>query len=119
MGRESGSTFVGPIEPPVGYDQVGFETPDLKKLQDAIAKPYGMVLVCGPTGSGKTTTLYSSMSSLNEPTTNLCTAEDPIEFNLFGINQVQMHEDIGLNFCIHIAFLSPTRSGYHYGWGDS
>jgi type IV pilus assembly protein PilB len=78
--------------------KLGFEVPDLKKLKDAIAKPYGMVLVCGPTGSGKTTTLYSSMSSLNEPTTNLCTAEDPIEFNLFGINQVQMHEDIGLNF---------------------
>lgn len=78
--------------------KLGFEPVDLVKLQNSIAKPYGMVLVCGPTGSGKTTTLYSSLSSLNEPTTNLCTAEDPIEFNLFGINQVQMHEDIGLNF---------------------
>lgn len=57
-----------------------------------------MVLVTGPTGSGKTTTLYSTLSELNKSTTNLCTAEDPIEFNLFGINQVQMHEDIGLNF---------------------
>lgn len=78
--------------------KLGFEPDGLKDFQEAISKPYGMVLVCGPTGSGKTTTLYSSLSSLNEPTTNLCTAEDPIEFNLFGINQVQMHEDIGLNF---------------------
>jgi type IV pilus assembly protein PilB len=78
--------------------KLGFEEDGLVDFQEAISKPYGMVLVCGPTGSGKTTTLYSSLSSLNEPTTNLCTAEDPIEFNLFGINQVQMHEDIGLNF---------------------
>ena len=78
--------------------KLGFEPEGLVNFQHAISKPYGMVLVCGPTGSGKTTTLYSSLSSLNEPTTNLCTAEDPIEFNLFGINQVQMHEDIGLNF---------------------
>ncbi len=78
--------------------KLGFEPEGLVGFKEAISKPYGMVLVCGPTGSGKTTTLYSSLSSLNEPTTNLCTAEDPIEFNLFGINQVQMHEDIGLNF---------------------
>lgn len=78
--------------------KLGFEPDGLVGFKEAISKPYGMVLVCGPTGSGKTTTLYSSLSSLNEPTTNLCTAEDPIEFNLFGINQVQMHEDIGLNF---------------------
>ena len=78
--------------------KLGFEEDGLVHFQEAISKPFGMVLVCGPTGSGKTTTLYSSLSSLNEPTTNLCTAEDPIEFNLFGINQVQMHEDIGLNF---------------------
>lgn len=78
--------------------KLGFEEDGLVDFQEAISKPFGMVLVCGPTGSGKTTTLYSSLSSLNEPTTNLCTAEDPIEFNLFGINQVQMHEDIGLNF---------------------
>jgi type IV pilus assembly protein PilB len=56
------------------------------------------VLVTGPTGSGKTTTLYSALAALNEPNTNLSTAEDPVEFNFAGINQVQMHEDIGLNF---------------------
>ncbi|HQH27083.1 MAG TPA: ATPase, T2SS/T4P/T4SS family, partial [Oligoflexia bacterium] len=61
-------------------------------------KPFGMVLVTGPTGSGKTTTLYSALSELNKATVNISTAEDPVEFNLFGINQVQMHDDIGLNF---------------------
>ena len=64
----------------------------------AIDKPYGLVLVTGPTGSGKTTTLYSALSELNRSTVNISTAEDPVEFNLAGINQVQMHEDIGLNF---------------------
>lgn len=78
--------------------KLGFEERALADFKAAIAKPYGMVLVTGPTGSGKTTTLYSSLSDLNKSTTNLCTAEDPIEFNLFGINQVQQHEDIGLNF---------------------
>jgi len=65
-----------------------------------------MVLVTGPTGSGKTTTLYSALSELNQPTTNISTAEDPVEFNLGGINQVQMHESIGLNFAAALrAFL--------------
>ncbi len=61
-------------------------------------KPWGMVLVTGPTGSGKTNTLYSAISRLNTPETNIMTAEDPVEFNLVGINQVQMKESIGLNF---------------------
>jgi type IV pilus assembly protein PilB len=78
--------------------KLGFEEKPLKHFTDAIAKPYGMVLVTGPTGSGKTTTLYSGLSELNKVTTNISTAEDPVEFNLPGINQVQMHEDIGLNF---------------------
>ena len=78
--------------------KLGFEADSLVGFKAEISKPYGMILVCGPTGSGKTTTLYSTLSELNKSTTNLCTAEDPIEFNLFGINQVQMHDDIGLNF---------------------
>ncbi len=78
--------------------KLGFEPGPLKHFQDAIAKPFGMVLVTGPTGSGKTTTLYSGLSELNKVTTNISTAEDPVEFNLSGINQVQMHEEIGLNF---------------------
>jgi type IV pilus assembly protein PilB len=78
--------------------KLGFETPQLDVFKDSIHQPYGMVLVTGPTGSGKTTTLYSALSELNQISDNLSTAEDPVEFNLSGINQVQMHEDIGLNF---------------------
>jgi len=78
--------------------KLGFEEQQLKDFMEAIDRPYGMVLVTGPTGSGKTTTLYSALSKLNEVAWNISTAEDPVEFNFFGINQVQMHEDIGLNF---------------------
>ncbi|MGB0639786.1 MAG: type IV-A pilus assembly ATPase PilB, partial [Myxococcota bacterium] len=78
--------------------KLGFEEKVLADFKGAIHKPYGMILITGPTGSGKTTTLYSTLSELNKTTTNICTAEDPVEYNLFGINQVQMHDDIGLNF---------------------
>ncbi len=78
--------------------KLGFEPESLEKFKRQIAKPYGMVLVTGPTGSGKTNTLYSALASLNTPDTNIMTAEDPVEFNLTGINQVQMKEQIGLNF---------------------
>src|SRR3989338_6052283 len=78
--------------------KLGFEEKALKDFKDAIEKPWGMVLVTGPTGSGKTTTLYSALSELNKTSDNISTAEDPVEFNLAGINQVQMHEAIGLNF---------------------
>lgn len=77
---------------------LGFEPESLVKFQRNISKPYGMVLVTGPTGSGKTNTLYSALQSLNTVSTNIMTAEDPVEFNLPGINQVQMKEQIGLNF---------------------
>jgi type IV pilus assembly protein PilB len=78
--------------------KLGFEQESLDKFTKAILKPYGMVLVTGPTGSGKTNTLYSAISTLNKPDTNILTAEDPVEFQLHGINQVQMKEQIGLNF---------------------
>jgi type IV pilus assembly protein PilB len=78
--------------------KLGFETGQLEVFKRSIHQPYGMVLVTGPTGSGKTTTLYSALSELNKVSDNLSTAEDPVEFNLAGINQVQMHEEIGLNF---------------------
>ena len=78
--------------------KLGFESESLTKFQRNISKPYGMVLVTGPTGSGKTNTLYSALQSLNTVDTNIMTAEDPVEFNLMGINQVQMKEQIGLNF---------------------
>jgi type IV pilus assembly protein PilB len=78
--------------------KLGFETNQYKDFREAIYSPYGMVLVTGPTGSGKTTTLYSALSELNKSSQNISTVEDPVEFNLHGINQVNIHETIGLNF---------------------
>jgi len=78
--------------------KLGFEPESLAKFETAIQRPWGMVLVTGPTGSGKTNTLYSSISKINTPETNIMTAEDPVEFNLVGVNQVQVRENIGLNF---------------------
>jgi type IV pilus assembly protein PilB len=78
--------------------KLGFEEGALSRFKEAIYKPWGMVLVTGPTGSGKTTTLYSALSELNKIDRNISTAEDPVEFNLPGVNQVQMHEEIGLSF---------------------
>jgi type IV pilus assembly protein PilB len=78
--------------------KLGFEPEPLERFKRAISKPYGIVLVTGPTGSGKTNTLYSAIAALNKPDTNIMTAEDPVEFNLPGINQVQIKDQIGLNF---------------------
>ena len=78
--------------------KLGFDEDQLIDFKDALDKPFGMILVTGPTGSGKTTTLYSALSELNKDDVNLMTAEDPVEFNLMGINQVQMKDEIGLNF---------------------
>ncbi len=86
--------------------KLGFEAAPLKVFKDNINRPYGMCLVTGPTGSGKTTTLYSALSELNSSEVNISTAEDPVEYNLVGVNQVQMHDDIGLNFAAALrAFL--------------
>jgi type IV pilus assembly protein PilB len=86
--------------------KLGFDQAPLNDFQWAINQPWGMVLVTGPTGSGKTTTLYSALSDLNKPGVNISTAEDPVEYNLHGINQVQMHDEIGLNFAMALrAFL--------------
>jgi len=86
--------------------KLGFEQKPLDDFKKAISRPYGMVLVTGPTGSGKTTTLYSALTELNKVESNISTAEDPVEFNLPGINQVMMHEEIGLNFATSLrAFL--------------
>ena len=78
--------------------KLGFEESSLADLKAAVHRPVGMILVTGPTGSGKTTTLYSALSELNKETDNIITAEDPVEYNFMGINQVQMHEEIGLTF---------------------
>ena len=86
--------------------RLGFESESLARFEVAIQKPWGMVLVTGPTGSGKTNTLYSSIARINTQETNIMTAEDPVEFNLPGINQVQVRENIGLNFAAALrAFL--------------
>jgi len=77
---------------------VGFEEEQLKLFKKAASQPYGMILVTGPTGSGKSTTLYAALSELNGPDVNISTVEDPVEYNMAGINQVQMKESIGLNF---------------------
>jgi len=86
--------------------KLGFDQKPLEDFKWAINQPWGMVLVTGPTGSGKTTTLYSALTELNKPGHNISTAEDPVEYNLMGINQVQMHDEIGLNFAMSLrAFL--------------
>jgi type IV pilus assembly protein PilB len=78
--------------------KLGFDPQTQADFQEAIHKPYGMILITGPTGSGKSTTLYSALSELNKPDVNISTAEDPVEYNLMGINQVQVREQIGLTF---------------------
>ncbi len=82
----------------VELESLGFEANDLKRYLEAIRKPYGMILVTGPTGSGKTTTLYASLNKLNREDVNIMTVEDPVEYNIDGINQVHVKEDIGLTF---------------------
>ncbi len=82
--------------------KLGFDNKPLSDFKWAIGQPWGMVLVTGPTGSGKTTTLYSALSELNKVDVNISTAEDPVEYNLPGINQVQMHDEIGLNFAMSL-----------------
>lgn len=90
----------------VDMTKLGFEKDDLARFKDCIHRPFGMVLVTGPTGSGKTTTLYSALSDLNKVSENIMTAEDPVEFNLDGINQVHINAGIGLNFAAALkAFL--------------
>ncbi|MFA6016516.1 MAG: GspE/PulE family protein [Patescibacteria group bacterium] len=86
--------------------ELGFGGPQLKELEEAIAKPYGIILITGPTGSGKTTTLYSILSRLNKPTVNIVTLEDPVEYQIAGINQVQINTQAGLTFATGLrAFL--------------
>jgi type IV pilus assembly protein PilB len=96
--------------------KLGFEQESLTKFETAILRPWGMVLVTGPTGSGKTNTLYSSISKVNTPETNIMTAEDPVEFNLVGVNQVQIRENIGLNFAAALrSFLRQDPNIIHVG----
>ena len=95
--------------------KLGFEPESLAKFEAAILRPWGMVLVTGPTGSGKTNTLYSSIAKINTPETNIMTAEDPVEFNLAGINQVQVRENIGLNFAAALRSFLRQDPEHHPG----
>jgi len=90
----------------IDLEKLGFEPKSFKEFSAAVANPYGMVLVTGPTGSGKTTSLYSALSRINTPEVNVMTAEDPVEYNLDGINQVLVNDDVGLTFAAALkAFL--------------
>ncbi len=90
----------------IDLSKLGFDEKALARFLDAIESPYGMVLVTGPTGSGKSTTLYSALNRINKPFTNIMTAEDPVEYNIDGINQVNVNDDIGLSFAAALrAFL--------------
>jgi type IV pilus assembly protein PilB len=93
----------------VDLTKLGFEEGALQKFMDSLNKPYGMILVTGPTGSGKTTSLYSALNYLNKPGINIMTAEDPVEYNFLGMNQVQVKEEIGLTFASALrAFLRQS-----------
>ena len=103
----------------VDFTKLGFEADVLKIFLETLDKPYGMLLVTGPTGSGKTTTLYSALSFLNKPGINIMTAEDPVEYNFLGMNQVQMKEEIGLTFAAALRAFLRAESRYYSGWRDS
>src|SRR3990172_12457051 len=77
---------------------LGLRGPQLKDIEEAITKPYGIILITGPTGSGKTTTLYSILTKLNKPTVNIVTLEDPVDYQIVGLNQVQINNQAGLTF---------------------
>ena len=98
--------------------KLGFEEHSLARFKNAIAKPYGMVLVTGPTGSGKTNTLYSAIAQLNKPDINIMTAEDPVEFDMPGINQIQIPESIGAEFRGGVAVLPTAGPEHHRGGRD-
>jgi type IV pilus assembly protein PilB len=97
--------------------KLGFEPVALDAFLRAISLPYGMILVTGPTGSGKTTTLYSALSKVNTPEVNIMTAEDPVEYNLVGINQVNVNE--GMIDPWRQALVPLTRSEHHHGRGNA
>ena len=103
----------------VDLTKLGFEEDSLKKFLDSLTKPYGMILVTGPTGSGKTTTLYSALNYLNNPDLNVMTAEDPVEYNFMGMNQVQVKEEIGLTFASSLRAFLRQAPEYYSGGRDT
>jgi type IV pilus assembly protein PilB len=102
----------------MGIDALGYDPDQKALLIDAITRPYGMVLVTGPTGSGKTVSLYSCLNVLNKPGINISTAEDPAEINLPGVNQVNVNDRAGLTFPVALKVLPAPGSGHHHGRRD-
>jgi type IV pilus assembly protein PilB len=92
--------ILDPSSAKLGIDALGYEPEEKERLMEAIARPYGMILVTGPTGSGKTVSLYTCLNMLNKPGVNIATAEDPSEINLPGVNQVNINEKAGLTFAV-------------------
>ena len=100
-------------------DDLGLDENSYRDLKFAVSQPHGMMLVTGPTGSGKTTTLYSALQELNTVETNIITVEDPVEYQLEGINQVQTNGDVGLSFAAGSSQYPASGSGYRHGRGNS
>ncbi len=100
----------------VDLTKLGFGAETYDKLKKCLYSPQGLLLVTGPTGSGKTVTLYSALNALNREDTKILTAEDPVEFNFKGINQVNVHQEIGMTFPRSIEGLFKTGPGHHHGW---
>ena len=103
----------------VDMSLLGMEAFQLKMFMRNLKKPQGLILMTGPTGSGKTTTIYSGLMQLNTPDRNISTAEDPVEFRIHGINQVQMNPKVGLDFFFCFKIFFKTRSGCYFSWRDT
>ena len=94
----------------LGINKLGFSEPDEKNFRKAIIHAYGLILVTGPTGSGKSTTLYTALQELNKDTVNIITVEDPVEYQIEGINQVQVRSNIGMTFAaVYVQFCVKTQ----------
>ena len=111
--------LLDPASAETGIDELGFDIEQKQIYLDHLARPQGMILVTGPTGSGKTVSLYAGLNTLNTPDRNIATAEDPAEINVPGINQVNVSPGVGLTFATWPARLPAPGSGHHHGGRDS
>lgn len=102
----------------IGVRELGFGEEDYRRFQSIIKRPNGIFLVTGPTGSGKTTTLYAALNELNRPDKKIITAEEPVEYYLPGINQTEVRSAIGLTFARIILRDAETVPEHHFGWGN-
>ena len=100
-------------------DGFGFSDRNLQTIPKDVEKPNGIILITGPTGSGKSSTLYAALNHLNNEEVNIITVEDPVEYQLEGVNQIQVREEVGLTFAAGLTFDSSARSRYYHGRGNS